>query len=386
MGSSTADESTITVSLGGLRQGLITFFDNASAGESEIAVQFGGLVSFGDSSSAGNAVLTVDSGDLIAGGAVLFGTNSTADNTVCTMSAGGETAFTQSATAGQGQFTALGATTTSGAAGFVNLSDSTTAGDATFVINGGSTSGAPGAEMTFFGHASAGNASLTANGASGGGDGGTLFFQGKTVGGTASLSLFGNGQLDLSEHGPTLLTIGSLRGDGLVFLGGSPLGVGSNNTSTTFSGLIADGGVGGGTGGSLTKVGTGTLTLSGANTYTGPTTVSAGILKAGNKTGSATGTGTVNVNSGTLGGPGIIAGAVTVGSGSGPGAFLAPATGGKKQATLTLQSGLTLNPDATYTCTFKAKKNQARTDLVLANASHAQQRHPGSDGAKPRAA
>ena len=86
-----------------------------------------------------------------------------------------------------------------------------------------------------------------------------------------------------------------------------------------------------------------------------------------NKTGSGIGTGAVNVTSGTLGGEGVIAGATTIGTGSGGGAFLAPAVGTNKQATLTIQSALTFNPDATYSYTFKAKQNKARTDLVMAN-------------------
>jgi len=86
-----------------------------------------------------------------------------------------------------------------------------------------------------------------------------------------------------------------------------------------------------------------------------------------NTTGSGTGTGPINVNVGTLGGSGIIAGATTIGAGSGGGAFLAPAVGTNKQATLTTQSALTFNPDATYTCTFKAKKNRAKSDKVIAN-------------------
>src|SRR6266404_7060791 len=42
--------------------------------------------------------------------------------------------------------------------------------------------------------------------------------------------------------------------------------------------------------------------------------------------------------------------------------------GGNKQLiTLAIQSSLTFNSDATYTYTFKAKKNKARTDLIVAN-------------------
>ena len=63
---------------------------------------------------------------------------------------------------------------------------------------------------------------------------------------------------------------------------------------------------------SLNKVGTGTLTLSGANIHTGGTTVTAGTLVVNNTTGSGTGTGAVAVNSGaTLKGTGTIGGATT---------------------------------------------------------------------------
>jgi autotransporter-associated beta strand protein len=68
-------------------------------------------------------------------------------------------------------------------------------------------------------------------------------------------------------------TVGSLAGAGNVTLGAGSLTAGGNNTSTTFSGVLS------GTGG-FTKAGTGTLTLAGENTYTGPTTISAGTLVA----------------------------------------------------------------------------------------------------------
>jgi autotransporter-associated beta strand protein len=69
-------------------------------------------------------------------------------------------------------------------------------------------------------------------------------------------------------------TVGSLAGAGNVSLGAGTLTAGGNNTSTTFSGAIS--GAGG-----FTKAGSATLTLSGANTYGGTTTINAGTLKQG---------------------------------------------------------------------------------------------------------
>jgi len=93
-------------------------------------------------------------------------------------------------------------------------------------------------------------------------------------------------------------TIGSLAGAGTVNNGGASdktLTAGGDNTSTTFSGTIADGAVG-----KLifTKSGTGTLSLSGANTYTGTTTITGGTLQIGDSGASGTlGTGEVTNNS-----------------------------------------------------------------------------------------
>lgn len=83
---------------------------------------------------------------------------------------------------------------------------------------------------------------------------------------------------------------------------------GSNDFELT--GIIADGAGGAG---AINKAGSSTVTLSGANTYTGGTTVTAGILRINNSTGSATGTAAVTVKTGgTLAGTGAITGAVTV--------------------------------------------------------------------------
>ena len=89
------------------------------------------------------------------------------------------------------------------------------------------------------------------------------------------------------------------------------------------------------------------------------------MLKVSNKAGSSTGTGAVKVNAGTLGGKGIIAGAVTVGTGTGAGAFLEPSVGTNKPGTLTIQKAVTFKADGSYTYEVNTKK--AKADQVVAN-------------------
>lgn len=106
-----------------------------------------------------------------------------------------------------------------------------------------------------------------------------------TVNGTARVRFDVNGAVPtgsaLTVNGSALFmtssTIGSLASGGKVFMNGNnTLTVGGDNTSTTFSGVYQDSGGAA----ALTKTGTGALTLSGANTYTGATTVNAGNLLA----------------------------------------------------------------------------------------------------------
>ena len=80
-------------------------------------------------------------------------------------------------------------------------------------------------------------------------------------------------------------SIAGLTGSGSVTLNGYNLSIGAaDNLSTTFTGVISDGTTAGG----LIKTGTGTLTLSGANTFTGALTVNAGTLKFGSLTAAGT--------------------------------------------------------------------------------------------------
>jgi autotransporter-associated beta strand protein len=160
-----------------------------------------------------------------------------------------------------------------------------------------------------------------------------------------------------------------LEGDGAVYLSGKNLTVGSNNLDTTFAGEISHtgSGLGGYTPGSdsLTKIGAGKLTLSGANLYSGGTTIKRGRLLVNNTSGSGTGSGPVFVNGGALGGTGTIAGAVTIGNGSGSRALLAPGLSAPVPGRLIIQSALTYNSDATYKVQFNS--TTAEADRVVAN-------------------
>jgi autotransporter-associated beta strand protein len=340
-------------------QGTMFFYGSSTAGDAIINASAFSDITFHDSSSGGNATLNLST----AAFAVFGSTNGAGHvNGNCFGGAGEfSSQIVLNFGAGDGTFTTVGGSTSGEAGAFILVQgDSASAENATFIINGGMGAGLTGTELFFMHGATAAEAKITANGGVDGSDGGAIVFVQNTRGGNASITLNGNAALDITRHNAPGVTIGSLAGNGSVLLAANTLTIGSNNQSTTFSGVIQDSG-------GLTKAGTGTLTLSGSNLYTGNTTVTGGMLQVSNRRGSGTGTGSVNVQAGTLAGKGIISGAVTIGTGSGSGAFLAPAAGSNVPATLTTQSTVTFNADATYVYTFKAKRNTARTDMVVAD-------------------
>jgi autotransporter-associated beta strand protein len=180
-----------------------------------------------------------------------------------------------------------------------------------------------------------------------------IAFWDQSSGGTARVNLMSFGTMDISASSGILagsmsttgITVGSIEGSGTIFLGGNTLAVGGNNLQTVFSGVIQDGGLNGGTGGSLTVAGGG-LTLTGINTYTGATTVNGGFLVVDGSIASSSG---VTVGSGgTLAGTGTVASTLVNDGGrllaGGAGAFNDPASFG----TLTVQGNLTFTAAATY--------------------------------------
>ncbi|MBV8899999.1 MAG: autotransporter-associated beta strand repeat-containing protein, partial [Verrucomicrobia bacterium] len=199
-----------------------------------------------------------------------------------TIVAAGSTQFLNASTAGSATITNYGGAFSGGSGGSTQFLNASTAASATITNYGGDVFGARSGLTEFLGTSTAGNATITNNGGASGAEGGSTFFFDRSDGGTARAITNGNGSFDISGLTTAGMGIGSIEGSGNYFLGSKMLSVGGNNLSTTVSGVIQDGGASGGTGGSLTKVGTGTLTLTGTNTYSGGTTISAGTLQLGN--------------------------------------------------------------------------------------------------------
>jgi autotransporter-associated beta strand protein len=124
--------------------------------------------------------------------------------------------------------------------------------------------------------------------------------------------------------------------------------VGTDGSSTSCAATLSDGNTGklG-----LTKVGAGSLTLTAANTNTGPTTVNGGVLLVN---GSLSASSAVAVaTTGTLGGSGSVTGAITAGGTLAPGSAAATGT-------------LTLGPTA-LTGTYACHLNGAACDVLAVN-------------------
>jgi autotransporter-associated beta strand protein len=282
------------------------------------------FMDFQNSSTAGSANITTSQ-------VLEFDNSSTAGTATITNT--GNVGFANSSTGGN-------ATITNNS--YLVFQNTSTAGNATITNNDA---------LVFFDSGTAGNATITNNGA--------LGFDNSSTAGNARLINGATGVIDLSGLTSGGMTAGSIEGGGNYYLGGNALTVGGNNLSTTVSGVISDCGAGGTacanfgvgptTGGSLIKVGTGTLTLSGANTYTGATAVNGGTLEVD---GSIANTSSVTVNSGgTLSGIGTVDPVTTTIMSGGT---LAPGNSSNPTGTLTIAGNLVFQSAASYMITINA--------------------------------
>ena len=239
---------------GGLGSGPVTIAGSADAG-----LLFKGTAS--GTVGAGNLVITNKAGrfngmqDIQIGG-LQFAGYSSADRARIDNS--GQLMFLGTASAGD-------ATITNKTGGTVRFYYNATASNAT-IIN---------SNVVRFAHSSsAGNATIINK------TGGALRFYDTTTAAGAKVVNEAGGTLDASQvkshtrHANGIFRIGSLSGAGRVVLDTQTLELGGLNRDDAISGIIS-----GTFGSSLVKVGTGTLTLSGANTYTGGTTVKDGTLR-----------------------------------------------------------------------------------------------------------
>jgi len=215
---------------------------------------------------------------------------------------------------GAGTWTLSGTNTYSGATsvtwGTLQLDGSTAAGSTVGVETSGTLTGSGTVN---------GNATLTGGGIINKSSGtivGTLGVTGGNWNGNGSVTgvvTSSNGTFTIGS-GANLTANGGMNVTGGTLLAGNATSTitGSLNytssRNSTFAGTIA------GSGKTLTMNATGTtLTLSGNNSYTGATNVTAGTLLANNTIGSATGSGNVTVATGAnLGGNGTIGGATTI--------------------------------------------------------------------------
>ncbi|WP_274423229.1 autotransporter domain-containing protein [Chelativorans sp. YIM 93263] len=246
------------------------FFDGASAGDIELNID-DGLVFFRNGASAGSSTIVIDQDT--SGATFVASTAGTSNITVHN----GSLEFGSSSSAASATITNQDV---------IGFTDDASAGSATFENQRGG-------QLVFVDSSTVASATIVNR------SGGLVGFIGKSTADGAMIVNEASGGIDLSGHSGHL-GIGALSGNGDVYLGGNDLAIGALGNDGEIGGVIQDGGILGGTGGSLIKTGTGKLTLSGANTYTGGTSILGGSVEISEDANLGAASGGLSLNGGTL--------------------------------------------------------------------------------------
>jgi autotransporter-associated beta strand protein len=249
-------------------------YHNALGGSSPIINN--NLLYYETGASAGNAVITNGNGTTY-NGTIVFSGNTTAGTATITNHEGSQIEFQNGSTAGM--------------ATIINDSNhyfrnDSSAGTSTLINND---------NLHFMDNSTAGTANITNNN--------IISFNDQSNAGATYIintnSMYFNNQstamqtqivsindvFDISGHSAPSITIGSLSGSANIYLGNNEIRLGALGLNDTLSGSIHDGtslvGIQSIGGGSLTKVGTGTLVIDSIASYTGTTTVEQGTLILG---------------------------------------------------------------------------------------------------------
>jgi autotransporter-associated beta strand protein len=330
--------------------------------------------------AAGSTVNVATAGTLTGNGAILGKATLTGNGSI---DLGGAGVITGTLAVTGGNWTGFGTVSgliTSSSGAFSIASGATLTATTGLSLTGGALAGAgtltgsltdtSSAGSTFAGVISGANSAVTMNASAG-----TLTLTGANTYGkgttlTAGTLQLGNGVTTgatLGSGNVTIASAGTLTTDlantetltNNITDNGHVIATGSTSKYTISSTVSGSG--------NFTKTGVNTVTLTGANTFTGGTIVNAGALLVANTSGSGTGTGAVTVNSGgTLGGSGTIHGAVTLNNG----ADLAPSAGTPGTAGTTLSAtSLLWNGGGTLTLQIGATNDELALTGALTKGS-----------------
>jgi fibronectin-binding autotransporter adhesin len=260
----TGDESVASMSGNGttnLSAGSVLTLNSGASNISGVVSGAGGITVAGTSTTTLSAANTYTGATTLSGGTLNLNGGAAIDDTAAVVVDGGQLELNASETIGS----------LAGAGGTIDLNANT-------LTTGGNNASTDVASNII------GTGALIKNGTGTMGLTGANTYSGGTTVNAGTLQLFNSSALSdaglLTVNSPAIVevrdseTVGNISGNGSIVMNGGNLTAGDATATSTFSGVISE--IGGSQ--QFIKQGTGNLILSGANTYTGTTTINAGTL------------------------------------------------------------------------------------------------------------